>query len=177
MSSRTKQVGVDCQLIALQLASASILLLFGLHVDFREALNGPSERVEVHDYVNSVEEYITGSGDQLDLGTDLSRIPVPSPGRAAGINVYAGQAFQGDWYIVIYPQTNYRGNPTRFNTPVSSLTGSSRRVGSITIGKGVWQFCRGNHFTGECITLDQSVPDLGTHKMRNRVSSLRPVIR
>ena len=90
-------------------------------------------------------------------------------------NISPGDASQSVPYIVLFAQPNYRRTATNFSAPVSSLRGSKRRVGSVTIERGVWQLCQGNHFTGRCVTLDQSVPDLSTHNMRNRVSSLRPV--
>jgi len=31
---------------------------------------------------------------------------------------------------------------------------------SVTIGGGVWELCEGRNFSGRCITLDHSVPDL-----------------
>ena len=46
-----------------------------------------------------------------------------------------------------------------------------------TIGRGVWQLCEGRDFTGRCITLDSSAPDLHAHNFGNRVRSLRPLYR
>jgi len=79
------------------------------------------------------------------------------------------------WYIVLFDRTNYRGNPTNYNREMSDLGSDSRRAQSVTIGRGVWELCEGRNFTGTCITLDQSRPNLGS--MRRRVSSLRPVLR
>jgi hypothetical protein len=79
---------------------------------------------------------------------------------------------QNDWYIVLYDQPSYRGNPTNYKGPVPSL---NRRAWSVTIGRGVWELCEGANFTGRCITLDQSVPDLGAQGLRGAVRSVRPV--
>ena len=46
-----------------------------------------------------------------------------------------------------------------------------------TIGRGVWQLCEGRDFTGRCITLDRSAPDLHSYNFGNRVRSLRPLYR
>jgi hypothetical protein len=80
---------------------------------------------------------------------------------------------QSDWYIVLFDQPSYRGNPTNYKGPVSSL---DRRAQSVTIGKGVWELCEGANFTGRCVTLNESAPDLGTYNLRNRVASVRPAI-
>src|SRR5215813_4615275 len=122
---------------------------------------------------SSHKHLIRGSGGELEL-----RVRQPS-NRISSLRQNSSLATQsrGDWYIVFFAQTNYRGRSTTFRTMVSSLTGSQRRVGSVTIGGGVWQLCTGNHFTGRCVTLDQNLPDLSPHNMRNRVSSVRPVAR
>lgn len=78
-----------------------------------------------------------------------------------------------DWYIVLYDQTTYRGNPKNYQEAVADLAGNSRRAQSVTIGKGVWELCEGKNFTGVCVTLDQSKADLGP--MKRRISSVRPV--
>ena len=78
----------------------------------------------------------------------------------------------GGDYIVLFERTNYRGNPTNHYTSVPRL---NRRAQSVTIGRGVWELCEGRNFTGRCVTLDTSTPDLGRYGMRNRVASARPV--
>jgi|SRR5215813_743953 len=119
------------------------------------------------------ERLIRGSGDELELSVRQRSDRISSLRQNTSLTTQS----RGDWYIVFFTQTNYRGRPTTFRTMVSSLTGSQRRVGSVTIGEGVWQLCTGNHFTGRCVTLDQNLPGLSPHNMRNRVSSVRPVAR
>jgi Beta/Gamma crystallin len=80
-----------------------------------------------------------------------------------------------DWYIVLFDQTNYRGNPTNYNAAVSDLAGNRRRAQSVTIGRGVWELCENSNFRGRCITFDKSAPTL-PYFLRNRVSSVRPVV-
>lgn len=79
-----------------------------------------------------------------------------------------------DWYIVLFDQTNYRGNPENYSRPESNL---NRRARSVTIGRGTWELCDGRNFTGRCVTLNNSVPDLRSYNMFGRISSLRPVVR
>jgi len=79
---------------------------------------------------------------------------------------------EGQPYIVLYDRTTYRGNPSNYNGPIANL---NRRAQSVTIGRGVWELCEGIGFSGRCVTLDTSVPDLARHNLRNRVASARPV--
>ena len=47
----------------------------------------------------------------------------------------------------------------------------------LTIGKGVWELCDGRNFTGRCVTLNNSVADMRTMNIGNRIASLRPLSR
>ncbi len=83
-----------------------------------------------------------------------------------------------DWYIVLFDQPTYRGTPKNFNASTSDVDVSwNRRARSVTVGRGVWELCNGPNFTGRCLTVSQSVPDLLTLGFRGRVRSLRPVPR
>ena len=79
-----------------------------------------------------------------------------------------------DWYLVLFDQTNFRGNPRNFNRQETNINRTAR---SVTIGSGVWELCEGRNFSGTCVTLDQSVADLRTRNMNGRISSLRPLVR
>jgi beta/gamma crystallin len=78
-----------------------------------------------------------------------------------------------DWYIAIFDRPSYQGNPTNYNETEANIFKLAR---SVTIGRGVWELCQGRNFTGRCITLSTSVPDLRSHNLR-QVASLRPVTR
>jgi len=77
-------------------------------------------------------------------------------------------------YIVLFDQTNFRGNPINFNREETNINRTAR---SATIGRGVWELCEGRNFTGTCVTLDQSVADLRSRNLSGRISSLRPLVR
>ena len=91
-----------------------------------------------------------GSAQPVGAGT-----PGPAPGS--------------DWYVVVFDQPNYRGNPINYTGEVPNLNG---RIRSITIGKGQWELCEGRDFTGRCFRLERSSADLRAH-----VGSLRPLVR
>lgn len=78
-----------------------------------------------------------------------------------------------DWYVVVFSQSNFRGTPTNYKTAQAIL---NRRVGSVTIGKGVWEVCTGRNFTGNCQTLSQSVSNFSTLGIGTNIRSIRPVI-
>ena len=111
------------------------------------------------------------SGDEPDLRKNSWNDLISSFRRVRGGRPPEPPSQNSD-YLVLFEQTNYRGNPTNYNGPIRDLYGY--RVQSVTIGRGSWELCEGRNFTGRCVTLDQSVPDLGVHGLRNRVSSVRP---
>lgn len=79
-----------------------------------------------------------------------------------------------NWYIVLFENQNFRGDPTNYNEERTSI---SKRARSITIGNGVWEICDGRNFTGRCQILDRSVNDLGTYNIGSTIRSVRPVRR
>ena len=133
---------------------------------------GRGERWEICEHSNYQGRCVVVSGNEPDLRrnswndliSSMRRVnagPLPPPGPPSGSD-----------YIVFFDQPNYRGRPTNYDGPNPSIPNSGQ---SVTIGRGVWELCEGQNYSGRCITLDRSVPDLGTHNMRNRVFSVRPV--
>ena len=84
--------------------------------------------------------------------------------------------FQGppeaNWYIVLFEQQNFRGDPTNYNTERTNI---NKRARSITIGAGVWEICDGRNFTGRCQTLSQSEADLTRYNLNYIIRSVRPM--
>ena len=75
-------------------------------------------------------------------------------------------------YIVLFEEPRYQGLPRNYRGPAS---GGMGRVQSVTIGRGVWQLCDGARFSGRCVVVDRSVPDLDGYGLNNRVASVRPI--
>jgi hypothetical protein len=80
-----------------------------------------------------------------------------------------------NWSITVYRSTNYRGTARRYTSAVSNL--GRTPVRSINVGRGSWEVCSGTNYTGDCITLDQSAPDLSTEGFSGYVRSIRPARR
>lgn len=78
-----------------------------------------------------------------------------------------------DWYIVLFDRASYRGTSTNYNRSEADI---SQRARSVTIGRGTWELCEGRDFTGRCVTLSRSVPNLRVYNIR-QVSSVRPIRR
>lgn len=111
---------------------------------------------------------VTLSQSVADLGSyNLRRIGSVRPMGAA-----VRTAAPRDWYIVVYTRTNYHGTSRRFSTSVSNL--GSTAVRSVTIGRGRWEVCTDRNFGGDCVVLDQSIPDLATEGFAGYVRSIRP---
>lgn len=135
---------------------------------------------------------VTLSQSAPDLGTyNLRRIGSIRPIRQAGTynngtysngtynngngTYNASRASTRGWSITVYRNANYRGNPRRYTSAVSNL--GRQPVRSITVGRGSWEICSGTNYTGDCITLDQSAPDLSTEGFAGYVRSIRPARR
>jgi hypothetical protein len=132
---------------------------------------GPGEQWEVCEDSNYQGRCVVVSGEERDLRSNSWSDKISSMRRVRG-GFAPGPPSQGNPYIVLFDRTTYRGNPTNYYGPESNL---NQRVQSITIGSGVWELCEGRNFTGRCVTVNISVPDLIVHNMRNRVRSVRPI--
>lgn len=135
--------------------------------------NGRARSVTIGAGVWELCEGINYSGRCITMERSSARIPASL--RIASVRPRQGTVTPGPapsgGYIVLYDQPNYRGNPTNYNTAASNL---NRRAQSVTIGAGSWQFCEGANFTGRCVTLDRSTPNLSSVGMNRRVASVRP---
>lgn len=134
---------------------------------------GPGERWEICEHADYQGRCVVVSGDESDLRRNSWNDLISSFRRIGGGYVPPPPS-SGDAYIVLYDRATYRGTPANYDSPKPDLYLYNRRAESVTIGRGVWELCEGRNYTGRCITLDQSVPDLRTLNFHNRVSSVRP---
>jgi Beta/Gamma crystallin len=131
---------------------------------------GPDEQWEVCEHANYEGRCVVVSGSESDLRRSGWNKMISSARRLrGGVRPPTGSA---DAYIVLFDQRNFRGKPRNYKGAEPRLSG---RVESVTIGIGVWELCEHWNFTGRCVTLDSSAPDLSRYGMRNRVASVRPV--
>lgn len=80
--------------------------------------------------------------------------------------------------VVLYGQPGYRGASVQLRgaTPTLAPWSFGDKARSVQIrGRGRWQFCTGTNYAGRCVTLDDSIYDLGALRMSNQISSARPV--
>lgn len=143
----------------------------GLNDQISSLRVGRGERWEICEHSNYQGRCVVVSGNEPDLRRNSWNDLISSIRRVGGNRPPVSPSGGVD-YIVLFDRTNYRGRPTNYNGPNSSTPNSAQ---SVTIGRGVWELCEGQNYSGRCITLDQSVPDLAAYNMRNRVFSLRPV--
>jgi hypothetical protein len=159
---------------------ASNLGQHGLNDRISSLRVAPGEQWEVCEHRNFRGRCIVVSGDEPELRTNEWSDVISSARRLHDDDLQSSdsdESSEGDWYIVLYDQPRYRGRPTNYRDAVSDVGGQIRRVQSVAIRSGVWELCEGERFTGRCIALDVSVPDLATYGMRNRVMSVRPLTR
>ncbi|MCM3871485.1 MAG: beta/gamma crystallin family protein [Pyrinomonadaceae bacterium] len=136
---------------------------------------GPGEQWEVCEHADYQGRCVVVSGEESDLRRNDWNDIISSMRRVSGGGPPPRPPSHRNPYIILYDRTVYRGNPTNYNGPVPDLYGLNRRAQSVTIGRGAWELCEGRNFTGRCVTLDVSVPDLSTYNLRNRISSVRPI--
>ena len=103
--------------------------------------------------------------------SDLSSVGMRKKVRSLRPLGYQGPP-DTNWYIVLFEQQNFRGDPTNFNTERTNI---SKRARSITIGAGVWEICDGRNFTGRCQILSQSEADLTRYNLGYIIRSVRPM--
>ena len=132
---------------------------------------GRRERWEVCEHSNYQGRCVVVSGPEPDLRKNSWNNLISSMRRVNGGPLPPLGPPSGNDYIVIFDRPNYGGRPTNYSGPNPSIPNNGQ---SVTIGGGVWELCEGRNFSGRCITLDHSVPDLGTYIMRYRVFSVRP---
>ncbi len=136
---------------------------------------GPGEEWEVCEHANYGGRCVTITGEERDLRqnswdnmiSSIRRVragypnPGPDPGRQP--------------YIVLHAETNYRGGNARYTDRTNNLFAFNNRAESVTVGRGQWQLCDGIGFGGRCVTVSQSVPNLNSLGMRDKIRSVRPV--
>jgi Beta/Gamma crystallin len=141
----------------------SDLARYGLNDRISSLRVGPGEQWEVCEHANYQGRCVVVSGEEPDLGRN-SLSDIISSFRRVGGSGGGGSAGptppQGNWYMVLYDQPNYRGRVMRYKAAAAILSGFTNRAQSVTIGKGVWELCEGTNWIGRCVTLEQSVPDL-----------------
>lgn len=89
--------------------------------------------------------------------------PVPGPG--------------GDTSLILFDRPDYRGTATTFRGAVGYLAEEDRRAQSAAIEGGEWELCEGSNFTGRCVTLERSAPELDSYGLTDRIGSVRPLQR
>lgn len=77
--------------------------------------------------------------------------------------------------LVLFDQTNYRGNSHEISANTAELRDFNDRARSVTVSRGTWELCEHRNFSGRCATLDRSTPDLAAYGLSGRVTSARLV--
>lgn len=132
---------------------------------------GRGEEWELCKHANYRGECVTVSGDEPNLREKGLHDEVSSMRRVR--SGYRRDPLPTDSYIIFYEDTNFRGRATDYNGAVRDI--NSRRMQSVTIGRGEWELCEGRDFSGRCVRLNRSAPDLRAYNLRDRVASARPL--
>jgi len=77
--------------------------------------------------------------------------------------------------LVLFDDTGFRGHSFVVIDMTPALRALGNRARSAKVYGGVWELCDGDQFRGRCVTVTDSLPDLGRVGLRDKVSSARPV--
>jgi hypothetical protein len=80
----------------------------------------------------------------------------------------------GGAYLVLYDERNFKGQSFRVNRETGLLRGFRARADSVQIHGGSWELCDQPDFAGKCVVVSESLTDLSSVGMRNKVISARP---
>ncbi len=80
--------------------------------------------------------------------------------------------------IVVYRDSNYRGQSAQFSGPVANLrnTGMNDAISSFQL-RGSWELCTDANFGGRCTLFDGDQNNLARWQLNDSISSLRPARR
>jgi hypothetical protein len=81
---------------------------------------------------------------------------------------------RGGAYLVLYDERNFKGQSFRVNRESSILRGFRARAESVQVHGGSWELCEQPDFAGKCVVVSESLTDLSSVGMRNKVISVRP---
>ena len=81
--------------------------------------------------------------------------------------------------VIVYSDSNYRGQSEAFRSEVPNLgrSGLNDQISSIEINGGPWEFCTDAYFRGECQVIYSSTRNLNNTNINDRISSMRPARR
>jgi Beta/Gamma crystallin len=75
--------------------------------------------------------------------------------------------------IVLYERTSFRGTSRTITGTMSNVGNFGNRVQSVRVVAGRWELCDGTRWTDRCVTVTDSIPDVGRYNLRG-VHSVRP---
>lgn len=78
--------------------------------------------------------------------------------------------------VVLYADSDFRGEGISVNGAIPDLSRMrfNDRASSIVIHSGAWEVCVDANFRGRCEVIHASTTRLGTHRLNDNISSLRP---
>jgi hypothetical protein len=75
--------------------------------------------------------------------------------------------------LEVFDRVAFRGRSRTLTDPQSSLGSFGRTVRSVRVTRGRWEICEGTRWSGRCVTISDSAPDVGRLGLSG-VSSIRP---
>ena len=102
----------------------------------------------------------------------VSRLVSSVRRRSGGRGTYPPVSEEAE--LVLYDREDFAGRSVTIDRSRSSLGSFSNRARSVEVIRGRWELCDQAAFSGRCIVITRSVPDLATIGFGDRISSVRP---
>lgn len=110
----------------------------------------------------------------IGLNNNISSVR-PAGGFGFGGNTgQSGGVYDQSAPIILFSDTNFRGDPLSITGNVDSLSrlGFNDRAESVKINRGVWLLCHDADLRGRCEYVDRDVDDLRDIGLRDNISSI-----
>ena len=158
---------------------------FGLNDRISSLQVAPGESWEVCENVNFGGQCVVVSGSDSDLRrrgwNDMITSMRPAQGRE-GRRDRDDRNDRGDVFIapptrseiVLFDRPGYRGVAQNVTEAAAGLGAFANRAQSAQILDGVWELCEQTRWSGRCVRISSSVPDLARIGL-SRVASVRPL--
>jgi hypothetical protein len=77
--------------------------------------------------------------------------------------------------LILYERPDFRGRAREVTGSEEELSDFNDRAQSARALRGVWQLCEHRNFGGRCVTISGDVRDLNAYRLRDTVTSARPL--
>ena len=83
--------------------------------------------------------------------------------------------FNAEPRLILYAQPGYRGAARVMQDEIRNIGAFGNRAASVEVRGGTWELCDREGWRGNCVTVDQDIPDLSRLGLTGAIVSARPI--